>query len=101
MFIVEFNINMFLFSSANSVTCQNSAGNTGDYLYLEVTASYPSGCTSSGCHNKYDKQLTQLFSVTHTQFTLSITLSNGTTLNIVLNFCSLNQFIGITTVLLL
>ncbi len=66
-------------------------GTTDNLFLISFTIDYPNGCNYRSCEQKFIQAVEYDIAIVSTNITLTLTLTNGTTMAIFLNSCSSNQ----------
>ena len=77
------------FSPRSAVNQCAGAANTLDPIFtIVLSLSYPTGCTSPACRNKYGIAVQYAIAVAYQRFNLTLTFNGGRNITIPLIFCS-------------
>ncbi len=81
----------FCYSSNIASQCQVNVGTTGNSFLISFTIDYSRGCNYPSCEQKFIEAVEYQIATVSKNITLTLTLANGTMIEIVVNFCSINQ----------
>jgi hypothetical protein len=79
----------FFYFSDNTGQCAINA-DTASYIFIIVfTIEYSYGCNYPGCQQKFIEEVQNQITTAFQNITLTVTFTNGVTLNVSLSLCSL------------